>query len=101
MKVVIHEAAVADLERIFEWISQDSPRAAAQLVQRIRTRVNRLAAAGLPHIGRLGLIEGTRELVEGRYIIVYAVDEAADLITVLAVVHGAQDRKAGPQERKP
>jgi plasmid stabilization system protein ParE len=66
MKVVIHEAAVADLEGIFEWISRDNLRAATRLVQRIRSRVNRLAAAGLPHIGRPGLIEGTRELSKGR-----------------------------------
>ncbi len=51
MKVVIHEAAAADLESIFEWIAKDSPRAAADLVRRIRTRINRLAVAGLPHIG--------------------------------------------------
>ena len=99
MKVVIHEAAAADLESIFEWVSKDSPWAAAALVGRIRARINRLAVAGLPHIGRLGLIEGTRELVEGRYIVVYAVDEPADLITVLAVVHGARDRKHDPLKR--
>ena len=99
MKVEIHEAAAADLESIFEWVSRDSPRAAAQLVRRIRARVNRLAAAGLPHIGRPGLIEGTRELVEGPYIVVYAVDEPADLVTVLAVVHGARERKADPSKR--
>jgi hypothetical protein len=32
-------------------------------------------------------------LVEPPYIIVYSVDEAADQITVLAIVHGARDRK--------
>jgi toxin ParE1/3/4 len=99
MKVVIHEAAATDLEAIFDWISRDNPRAAAELVRRIRTRVNRLAAVGLPHIGRPGLVEGTRELVEGSYIVVYAVDEPADLVTVLAVVHGARDRKADPSKR--
>jgi plasmid stabilization system protein ParE len=39
------------------------------------------------------LIEGTRELVEPPYIIVYEVHEAAGEIDVLAVVHGARDRK--------
>jgi plasmid stabilization system protein ParE len=57
-------------------------------------RIDRLAIGGLPHIGRPGLAEGTRELVEAPYIIVYVVDEPADEITVLAVVHGARDRKA-------
>ena len=51
-----------------------------------------LAIPGLSHIGRPGLVEGTRELVEAPYIIIYMVDEPADEITVLAIVHGARDR---------
>ena len=93
MKVVVHEAAAADLESIFDWISRDSPRAAAELVRRIRTRINYLAEPGLVHVGRPGQVRGTRELVEGPYIIVYTVDEPpGDEITVLAVIHGARQR---------
>ena len=44
-------------------------------------------------MGRPGLVEGTRELVEPPYIIVYMVDEPADEIVVLAIVHGARDRE--------
>jgi toxin ParE1/3/4 len=94
MKVVVREAAARDLEDIFHWISKENPIAARDVVERIRLRVNRLALFGLPHIGRPGLLEGTRELVEPPYIIVYSVDEAADEITVLAVLHGARDREA-------
>jgi toxin ParE1/3/4 len=94
MKVVIHETAAADLDGIFDWISKDSPRAAAEVIRRIRARINRLAIAGLSHIGRPGLIEGTRELVEPPYIIVYSTDEAADQIVVLAIVHGARNRQS-------
>jgi toxin ParE1/3/4 len=93
MKIVIRKTAAADIEAIFEWISLDRPKAAVELVRRIRTRINRLAKPGLAHIGRPGLVPGTRELIEGPYVIAYAVDEAADQITVLAVVHGARDRK--------
>jgi toxin ParE1/3/4 len=64
------------------------------LVRRIRTRINRLEIPGLSHIGRPGLVEGTRELLETPYIIVYMVDEPAEEITVLAIVHGARDREA-------
>ena len=56
-------------------------------------RIERLAIPGLSHMGRPGLVEGTRELVEAPYIIVYLVDEAADEIAVLAIVHGARDRE--------
>lgn len=92
MKVVVRESAALDLEDIFAWISKDNPRAAAEMVERIRLRINRLAFPGLPRIGRPGLVEGTRELVEPPYIVVYSVEEAADEITVLAVMHGARDR---------
>jgi plasmid stabilization system protein ParE len=47
----------------------------------------------LANMGRTGLIEGTRELVEYPYIIVYRVDEELDEIVVLSVVHGARDRQ--------
>ena len=42
--------------------------------------------------GRPGLIEGTRELVEAPYIIVYRVDNEREEIVVLAIFHGAQNR---------
>ncbi|MEA2830200.1 MAG: toxin ParE1/3/4 [Bradyrhizobium sp.] len=94
MKVVVREAAAADLDDILDWISRDKPRAAAELVRRILARIDRLANPGLSHIGRPGMIEGTRELVEAPYIIVYMVDEPADEIVVLAIVHGARKREA-------
>ena len=92
MKVVVREAAAGDLDDILDWISRDNPRAAAELVRRILARIDRLVIPGLSHIGRPGLVEGTRELVEAPYIIIYMVDEPADEITVLAIVHGARDR---------
>jgi toxin ParE1/3/4 len=93
MKIIVHESAARDLDGIFDWISKDSPSAAAELVRRIQLRVNRLAVAGLAHMGRPGLVEGTRELLEKPYIIVYSVDEAAGAIEVIAIVHGARDRQ--------
>jgi len=94
MKVIVRESAARDLDGIFDWISKDSPGAAAVLVRRIQLRINRLAVAGLSHMGRPGLVEGTRELLETPYIIVYSVDEAAGAIEVIAIVHGARDRQA-------
>jgi toxin ParE1/3/4 len=60
MKIIVHESAARDLD----WISKDSPGAATELVRRIQLRINRLAVAGLAHMGRPGLVEGTRELLE-------------------------------------
>ena len=93
MRIVVREAAAGDLDEILDWISRDNPRAAAALVRRILARVERLATPGLSHMGRPGLVEGTRELVEPPYIIVYMVDEPVDEIVVLAIVHGARDRE--------
>jgi len=46
-------------------------------------------------MGRPGFVEGTRELLEWPYIIVYRVDEERDEIVVLSIVHGARDREGG------
>ncbi len=94
MKIIVREAAAGDLDEILDWISRDSPRSATELVRRILARIDRLAIPGLAHMGRPGLVEGTRELVEPPYIIIYMVDEPADEISVLAIVHGARDRES-------
>jgi len=96
MNVLIHAKAADDIDGIFAWIARDNPRAAVTIVRRLRERIGRLGTAGLAHIGRPGLVNGTRELVEPPYIIVYRVDEERDTIVVLAVCHGAQQRPAEP-----
>jgi toxin ParE1/3/4 len=94
MKIVIREQADADLDHIFEWIAKDRPRAAAEMIRRIRQRVGRLATPGLEHMGRPGLDPGTRELVEPPYLIVYEVHESREEIEVLYIVHAARNRKS-------
>ena len=44
-------------------------------------------------MGRPGLIEGTRELIERPYIIVYKVDDQRQEIVIISIVHGARDRE--------
>lgn len=93
MKITIHESAARDLDEIVDWISTDNPYAAARMANRIREKIERLAVQGLSHIGRPGQLNGTRELVEAPYIIVYAIDEPNELIDVLAILHGARSRE--------
>jgi plasmid stabilization system protein ParE len=93
MKVIVRDSATRDLEDIFNWISKENPRAAINIVERIRLRINRLAHPALSRIGRPGLIDGTRELVEPPYIVIYEVNEPAGEVVVLAVMHGARDRE--------
>jgi toxin ParE1/3/4 len=92
MKVKIREKAADDLDGIFNWIAEDSPRAAVQVIRRLRERIGRLETPGLERMGRPGLVGGTRELVEAPYVIVYQVHDEIDEISIIAVFHGAQDR---------
>ena len=92
MRVVIRESAEADLDHIADWIAKDSPSAAARMVATIRDRISLLEIDELTRMGRPGLVEGTRELLEYPYIIVYQVSEDRDEVVVLSIVHGAQNR---------
>jgi plasmid stabilization system protein ParE len=74
MKIVIRQKADDDLDGIFAWIEKDNPRAAVEVIRRIREKIGLLLTEGVAHMGRPGRDEGTRELVEAPYII----DEAAD-----------------------
>jgi addiction module RelE/StbE family toxin len=80
--------AVEQLREIFETIADDNPTAAVRMVERIRLSIRQ--ATGMPYIGRIGRVSGTREaIVPGTaYIVAYRVLE--DAIHVLAVLHGAQ-----------
>jgi toxin ParE1/3/4 len=93
MKVIIRESAEADLDRIAEWIAQDSRSAAVRMVKAIRDRIGFLETDELAHMGRPGLVEGTRELLEYPYIIVYQMRDDGREVVVLSIVHGARDRE--------
>jgi toxin ParE1/3/4 len=92
MKVTFDPRASNDLDRIFAWIVKDSPRAALDMIARIEEKVMRLESPELINMGRPGFVDGTRELIEWPYIIVYQVDEQRAEIVVVSVMHGAQDR---------
>jgi len=98
MKIIVPEKADADLDYIFGWIAQTNPRAATDMIRRIRARIGKLETPSLARMGRPGLEEGTRELVEAPYIIVYEVLEGPGEVHILYIVHGAQDREGGNRE---
>jgi toxin ParE1/3/4 len=68
--------ALDDREAIFDYIEQDSPRAAVAVDNRIEQQVE--ALEHFPEMGRAGRLEPTRELVIQRtpYIAVYRVHGA-------------------------
>jgi toxin ParE1/3/4 len=93
VKVIVREAAGADLQRIYQWIEKDSPDNARSVVERILDAIENNIPA-FPYIGRIGKADGTREWMVRKlpYIIVYSVDDAREAVTILAIAHGAQNR---------
>ena len=92
MKLVIRRKAVDDLDRIYDWIAEGSAVAALRVARALRRRMHEVLLPELVDIGRPGRRKGTRELIEGSYIVVYKVDRRRGVVTVLAVFHGAQER---------
>lgn len=92
MKVIIREAAYDDLDRIFIWIAKDRPRSAHSVIDRILESADRLGR--FPHLGHVGRGAGTFEwVVPGLpYIVVYRVNADDNVVDIVTVVHGAQDR---------
>jgi plasmid stabilization system protein ParE len=92
MRVRYRRRAQIDIENIHQYIDQQNPRAATEVVARIRYAADRLGL--LPYIGHAGRVPGTYEwvVVGLPNVIVYEIDEAADEVAVIAVFHGAQDR---------
>ena len=99
MKLIFDDRALADLEGIYHWIAQDSPKAAKAVVDRVFASTELLAS--FPHVGRAGRDEGTREWVVPRlpYIVVYEVHGDWREVLVIAVFHGAQDWERRLKER--
>lgn len=94
--VRLTERALADLERIFEFVASTDPRQALRTVKRIEDGVMILARH--PLIGRRAE-EGRRELVisrgRGAYVALYLWFEASDTVLVLAIRSAREAGYAG------
>ncbi|MBS0296239.1 MAG: type II toxin-antitoxin system RelE/ParE family toxin [Proteobacteria bacterium] len=89
MPVVFADEAQRDLVAIRAYIGEESPLAASRVAIQIVAACDRLEH--LPERGRPGLVPGTRELTAlWPYVIVYRV--RADVVEILRIWHGAQDR---------
>lgn len=85
MRVRITRPAIEDLREAFDFIGQDSPRAAGEVLDTISEAIRSLGE--MPGRGRVGRIARTRELVvRTGHVVVYAVN--ADEVVVLYVRHG-------------
>jgi addiction module RelE/StbE family toxin len=88
MQIRWSSAAAEDLSRIFEYIRPDNPSAAERVVRTIYDTAGSLES--FPYRGRVGRVDGTRELVLPSlpFVVVYRVLE--DAVEVAKVIHGAQ-----------
>ncbi|MEX0921904.1 MAG: type II toxin-antitoxin system RelE/ParE family toxin [Rhodovibrionaceae bacterium] len=81
------DIARADLLTIIDYISNDNPDAAQRLKDDIEAKASLLPQH--PKLHRKGRVLGTREMiVRSTYVVVYT--ENTDAVTILRVLHGAQ-----------
>jgi toxin ParE1/3/4 len=79
--------ALLDMQHLHDYVAEDNPAAAGQMVSRISDAVQNLNKH--PRMGREGRCRGTRELILARtpYIIVYVLE--ANEIQIVAVIHNS------------
>jgi toxin ParE1/3/4 len=82
------DEAAADLEHITDYLFQNAPERAAELVRGIYNAPAALLT--FPYGGRAGRKEGTRELVLSSlpYVVVYQI--TGQVIHIVRILHGAQ-----------
>jgi addiction module RelE/StbE family toxin len=85
MRIRWTERAIADLTAVRDYISKDSPDAAARVAAKLLAATHRLEQ--FPQSGRMGRLKGTRELVVHGlpYVVPYRVVD--DMILILSVIH--------------
>ncbi|MGK6312014.1 type II toxin-antitoxin system RelE/ParE family toxin [Neorhizobium sp. DT-125] len=87
MRIIWSRRALHDRDRIYSYIEEDDPAAALALDELFEKRSTRLAAH--PMLGRVGRVDGTRELVvHPNYILIYDIADAC--VRILRVLHAAR-----------
>jgi toxin ParE1/3/4 len=88
MKLVWLNGATRSLRQVYHHIKAINPEAAVRVAARIKQGVERLV--DFPSSGRLGTVEGTRELVIPKlpYVVVYRV--RAQTVEIMRVFHAAR-----------
>lgn len=87
-KVVVTRHAENDLEAIGDYVVRESPRAALELLLRLRDRIAGLAEFPERHRLRRQLGPGYRVCVVESYVVVYRVETD---VVVMRVFHGSRD----------
>ncbi|MBD2267924.1 type II toxin-antitoxin system RelE/ParE family toxin [Anabaena sp. FACHB-1391] len=85
MQVKWLRRALRNLEQARNYVFQDNPTAAQELIIKIQNAANQLQ--NYPFMGKNGRVEGTRELIisNSPYILIYRVKEES--VEVLRILH--------------
>ena len=87
MKVLWTPEALQDRIDIWDIIAKDNPPAAARMDALFTDSAARLAEH--PHLGRVGVIAGTRELIaHANYRLIYEVEQ--ETVWILVLIHTAR-----------
>ena len=89
MRVRWLPSAARALDAEYDYLAAKNPQAARQVFRRIVSATRRLGE--FPHSGRVGQVEGTRELVVAGlpYLVVYQV--SGEQVEILRVFHTSRD----------
>ena len=88
-RLVWRPMAIADREAIMDYIGQDHPVAAIELDDEFEAKAE--IARQRPTLYRAGRVRGTREIVvRPNYVMVYRIEDDGSTVTVLRVLHAAQ-----------
>ena len=94
MRLVLSQAAAADIERLRAFLHDKNPDAAERAVDTLINAVETLTT--LPSRGRLSGIPGVRELIvpfgQVPYIVRYSHVVSEDAVVILRVWHGRESR---------
>jgi addiction module RelE/StbE family toxin len=85
MQIIWLKTALKNLDELAEYIAQENPQAAQQMMDAIEIQVNLLATQ--PALGRSGRVLGTRELVisNTHYLVPYRIKNNS--VEILRVFH--------------
>ncbi|MEP9373942.1 type II toxin-antitoxin system RelE/ParE family toxin [Mesorhizobium sp. KR1-2] len=90
MRVIFTDAAEREIEAIGDYVAEESPARALELVRELREKC--LSLSDMPR--RFPLLErysssGIRRRVHGNYLIFYRVED--DAVQIVHILHGAMD----------
>jgi len=82
--------ALADFDDAMNWIAERNPQAARQSAEAVYRQVAQLIVH--PHMGRVGRVPGTRELVisQTHFVAPYRINPQENIIEILALMHDAR-----------